>query len=466
MKKYNFIFLLGFMLSIASCDIIGSLDEIEPLNKLEEDQAFTSTAKVEAALNGVYATWRKASGQYLPGNMMALSGNYDRKYSTAFDENNVDYANNDINNIYIGYYELIQRANFLIEALQSDQPIEGMDDLRRVEIEAEARISRAMAHLFLLEIFGQFYDVNSAYGIVVKMTASRELENPARNTVQKVYDAILEDLDFAILSAPDFAPHYKMSKVVAQAFKAKTLLYMGLYDQAADNASAVIDNASYSLESNYSDIFSKGYNSQEVLFAPLSIAYIESVPVTVDTGFSPLSIKQIADDEAADDISGTVYDKRYTFAHIDAVAMGLNNAKYAFKSPTDGEQANTHFIMRTAEVYLIFAEAKARLAAGTTVDTEALEKLNDIRTRANMTTKTPLTKAALLEDIRIEKNLELFGEFAQPWFDMVRYNMLGDIDISSIKSSIVSNDQLTMPIPKTAFAGNNALIQNPGYTGY
>ncbi|MCZ4695591.1 RagB/SusD family nutrient uptake outer membrane protein [Ancylomarina euxinus] len=464
MKKYNFIFLLGFMLSILSCDIMGSLDDIEPLNKLEEEQAFTDNIKVEAALNGVYATWRKASGGYLPGNIMALSGNYSRNYNTAFNENNIDYSNSDIRDAYLGYYELVQRANFLIDALKSDQPITGMTDLRRVEVEAEARITRAMSHLFLLEIFGQFYDINSTYGVVLKMTASRELENPKRNTVQEVYDGILEDLDFAIVNAPDFAPHYKMSKSVAQAFKAKTLLYMGLYDQAAENALAVINGFNYPLEANYSDIFTNGYNSQEVLFAPLSIAYTESVPVNISNYFSPLAIEQVADQEAEDDVSGTMYDKRYTFAHIDGVPQGLRNAKYPYNSSTEGQQSNTHFIMRTAEVYLIFAEAKARLAAGTTVDSEALDMLNEIRTRANVPTKSPMTKKALLEDIRIEKNLELFGEFGQPWFDMIRYHMLGDIDISLIKSSIVSIDQLTMPIPKAAFAGNNALIQNPGYS--
>ncbi len=464
MKKYNFIFLLGFMLSILSCDIMGSIDDIEPLNKLEESEAFTDDIKVEAALNGVYATWRKASGRYLPGNIMALSGNYSRNYNTSFNENNIDYNNSDILDAYSGYYELIQRANFLIDAMQSDQPITGMTDDRRAEVEAEARISRAMSHLFLLEIFGQFYDINSTYGIVLKMTASRKLENPKRNTVQEVYDGIIEDLDFAILNAPEFTPHYKMSKSVAQAFKAKTLLYMGLYNEAADMALAVINDFYYPLEANYKDIFKNGYNSQEVLFAPLSVAYGENVPVNISNYFTALAIEQIADQEAEDDISGTVYDKRYTFAHIDGVSLGLRNAKYPYNSATEGQQSNTHFIMRTAEVYLIYAEAKARLAAGTTVDPEALDMLNEIRIRANMPAKSPITKKALLEDIRIEKNLELFGEFGQPWFDLIRYHTYGDIDISLIKSSIVSIDQLTMPIPRAAFAGNNALIQNPGYS--
>jgi len=454
MKKYNFIFLLGLMLSIVSCDITGSIDDIKPLNKLTESQAYTDNIKVEAALNGVYATWRKSSGKHLPGNLMSLSGNYSRNYSHAFNDNNVDYNNNDIRDTYVGYYELIQRANFLIDALQSDQAVIGMTNQRKLEVEAEARISRAMSHLFLLEIFGQFYDVNSIYGITLKMTASRELENPKRNTVQEVYDGILEDLDFAILNAPDVTSHFKMSKTVAQAFKAKTLLYMGSYDQAADNALAVVNGYYYSLEPNYSDIFTNGYNSQEVLFAPHSVAFTEKVNETVSTAFRPLAIAQIADEAG-------VIDNRYTFTHPEFSA--IRNAKYPFTTDVDGQQSNTHFIMRIAEVYLIFAEAKARLATGTDVDTEALAMMNEIRTRAGMPPKSPLTKTALLEDIRIEKNLELFGEFGQPWFDLIRYHILGDINITSIKASIISNDQLTMPLPKSAFAGNDALIQNPGY---
>lgn len=229
-------------------------------------------------------------------------------------------------------------------------------------------------------------------------------------------------------------------------------------------ASEVIADANYSLEANYEDIFVKTYNSSEVLFAPYATAkeYVMVFPQSMN----PTGIVTLADAEMDDPTSGpTAYDTRYTYAHIDGVASGIPNQKYRYRGAVGDEQGDTYIKFRLAEVYLIYAEAKARLA--TAIDdtnaTEAISKLNDIRNRALMPEKNPATLADLLEAIRLEKSLELFGEVGQPWFDMVRYHIHGDINITDVKSTVVSDHQLIFPIPKPAMAGNTALEQNPGY---
>ena len=165
---------------------------------------------------------------------------------------------------------------------------------------------------------------------------------------------------------------------------------------------------------------------------------------------------------SADILTGEGFDPRFAYAHATLnLGMLISNNKYSFES-VSGQQSGSHFILRLGEMYLIYAEAKARLSASGIIDTDALAKLNDIRNRAGLSDVTPATKAELLEAIRLEKQLELFGEFNEPWFDMVRYHILGDINISDIKSTITTDDQLILPYPMNALSGNSGLVQNPG----
>ena len=76
----------------------------------------------------------------------------------------------------------------------------------------------------------------------------------------------------------------------------------------------------------------------------------------------------------------------------------------------------------------------------------------------------PTTNAEFLEAIRIEKAMELFGEMNQPWFDMIRYHIEGDLDIATIKSTVTSSDKFILPFPTGALSGNGGLVQNPGYS--
>jgi hypothetical protein len=461
---------MALCLGASSCDIIEPLDELKPKYQLEEAITYTDAAKVEAALNGIYAGWRTTGTWYHPGNLMALSGNYTQRIGADYELNNVPIDQRDNKDAYSSYYKTIQRSSFLIDNLVKDTEITSLSDERRLEVEGEARLSRAMCHFALLECYGQFYDMSSEYGIVVITSASRELKTPSRNSVKETYDAIVKDLDFAIANAPAKSVHYKFSQTVAKAWKAKVLLYMGDYANAAALAMEVMSDANYGLENTYAEIFSKGYNSKEVLFSPLIKAYAERAPVLLGAYFPVGNIKNIADAEVADGVDGDGevvknYDLRYKFTHIDGIFLGFPNQKYAFKTEKEGDQDNSLYNMRLAEVYLIYAEAKARLAnsIGDADAVEAIAKLNEIRGRAGMPDKAPATIADLLEAIRIEKNLELHNEMGQPWFDMVRYFHDDIAKLTAIKSTITSKDQLILPIPRSALAGNNALDQNPGY---
>src|SRR5699024_7120511 len=131
----------------------------------------------------------------------------------------------------------------------------------------------------------------------------------------------------------------------------------------------------------------------------------------------------------------------------------------------------THIHLRLAEVYLIYAEAAARISKtglpGDPDFDDAVKRLNFIRKRVGLKDKSPSTRKELLQDIRIEKLLELWGENGESWFDIVRYAVeAGDVSFATnIKPSIKDEHQYIMPIPYAELGSPNGdeVIQNPGY---
>ncbi len=451
-----------------SCDLVDSIEDIKPFYQLTEEATFTDNIKTESVLNGVYTAWKAQYIHLFTAETMLLSGNYEPKGTGAdLFENNVDVDNSYLSGYYKDYYSLIQRANYLIKAMQSNASIPGLSTTRRIEIEAEALMHRAMAHFFLLRSFGQFYDTDSNLGIVLQSEPlSGNNDNP-RATVQACYDLILADLDYAMANAPSTATAGRLTRHAAKAMKAKVLLYLEDWIGAADLALEIINSEVYELETDFLDLYAGGYNSGEVIFAPISI-YPLGISPAGSSSYPPgellkqVTDKSVGEPSDGDMVSGEGFDPRFSYAHSSASLIpGVYNNKYPFPFRMN-QQGGSPFILRLGEMYLIYAEAKARLA--TVVDTEALAKLNAIRLRAGLLNAEPATKAELLEAIRIEKQLELFGEFNEPWFDMVRYHILGDINISEIKSTITTNDQLILPFPTRALSGNGGLVQNPGYT--
>ena len=59
------------------------------------------------------------------------------------------------------------------------------------------------------------------------------------------------------------------------------------------------------------------------------------------------------------------------------------------------------------------------------------------------------------------KYIDLLFENQEEWYDMIRYYKHGDLDITTIRPNIKSDKQLILPIPQSAKAGNNLLIENP-----
>lgn len=472
LKQIYTVLLCLTLISVVSCDI----DDVVPQNALVEDNVIRDEKSANEMLNGAYEKLRGFNSSMKGIHLALLSGELVQTGSIVgvegFETNNVMTDNDWIQGFYKECYEMINQSNWIIEQLSSEKEMDITAE-RRATIIAEAKTLRAMGHFYLLRTFGQFYDLNSQYGIVIRNKPAKSLETKERSSVQTSYDFIVKDLNDAILEAPAGVGHSYISASVAQAQLAKVQLYMGNYADASGNALAVINNTdAYKLEASYSNIFANRMNSEEVLLAPYVDGVTEgstSMTQIARTAQSPyfqaLADKQVGADDDGDIANGTGFDPRFIVAYSNTHLYQNQNGKYPLMNRGEGS-GNTTYYLRMAEVYLIYAEAEARLATdiGDANALAAIARVNELRSRAGgIDPIAPANLTELKNSIREEKLLELFAETGESWFDLVRYHRLGDVNASDIKPTITNDNQLVLPIPLKALAGNNKLIPNPGY---
>ncbi|TRZ41976.1 RagB/SusD family nutrient uptake outer membrane protein [Robertkochia solimangrovi] len=469
MKSYlNKIFLLIFtgMALFQSC----SIDDIRPQNQLTDENVIRDEESAQFALNGVYRQWRAYELGLFPlhlaasGNEGVFTGSV--VGSSGMNTNEVTAENSFLANIYNQYYSIINEANILISKLESGA-VEGIDEVRIKELVAQGKFNRALSYFGLLRNFGQFYDLNSSYGVVIRTEFSNDVYTANRNTVAEVYELIISDLQYAAESGPSNVAHYYGGSLAANALLAKVLMYVQRYDEAAELAFEVINNdQGYLLESTFEEVFTNTYNSSEVIFAPYTIVGSEG-DVSMDqinrTNYSNI-LAAIADEQVdgSGDLSGNGkgYDPRFTYAYSE-YTRGINNqGKYPFNTNAASGKGNTNYHLRLAELYLIYAESILR--ADNNYEA-ALWAINILRDRAGVSPIEFTTNEGLLAAVRSEKLLELFFENGESWFDLIRYHELGNTNAFEEKLSLKNEDQFILPLPLSALAGNNELIQNPGY---
>ena len=467
-KNSAAVLLFAVAATVTSC----SIDDIKPYNKLTTENTVRDEASAQLVLNGVYDLGREFDVSFFPLHLAALGneGNITTGISgiKGFNINEVPVDNIFLTNLYSGHYKIINATNFLIQELEAGKAI-GIADDKKAEMISQAKFQRAFAHFNLLRYFGEFYNVNSTFGIVVRNAFATKLEANPRNTVAEVYKQIEDDLLYASANGPIYVDHFYSGGLASKALLSKVYLYEGKYTEAANLADEVINNdEGYALEMQYSDIFKNSFNSSEVIFAPLTGADNEGKTQMNQVSRTTYSqtLKTLADAQVgtANDGSlsgaGSGYDPRFAFAYAATTKKSNGNGKYPFLDQISS-QGNTLYHLRLGEIYLIKAEAEARRTGG---DLDAaLESLNEIRMRAGVIPKDLTTKAALLNDIRNEKLLELFFENGEGWFDIVRYVNLGNLTASAAKASLVSPNQFVLPIPLQVITGNKTIIQNKGY---
>ncbi|MGC4129115.1 MAG: RagB/SusD family nutrient uptake outer membrane protein [Bergeyella sp.] len=515
-NKIHKAFVIGIMI-LAAYTSTGCSDETfldtPPEDSYSMDTFYKTDEEVRASTNHLYGKpwfnyYNKAIWSILEigaGNSFSYSSDV-----TSFKSFEVFSTNERIAEAWKSNYAIVAQANTLINHLNntvSANPNITPSVLNNAI--GEARLMRAVAYFNLVRLWGPvpvFTD-----NLVVA-------NNPQINTivVEDIYKFIENDLIFASenleskIRSSNYSGNGHASKGTAKSLLAKVYLYQKKYDLAKTLAKEVIDSGEFKLyggsslsDKSYGDLFLTANNNNEesVLAVQWAVTGAYGTANNCNTQFA-----YSADINAATyggvfapsmDLINNTFDnvdkrKKETImlpgdyyanilsnsggltvpSDINAQNTGAGIKKYVVGKAYEntggadewGMMANNTYIMRYADVLLIYAEAV--LGSGeSTSDASALDAFNQVRTRAGLQPVTSFTKLDMLKERRCEFALE--GEY---WFDLGRYNRAEAISIMAAQNRgdknwavyYTPNDSdFLMPYPDAEVAKNPKLLEAP-----
>ncbi len=506
-KKLSLILLPAALLG--SCK--KSFLEVDPQGQTTEVLALTDPDAATKLVGGVYNTlyyggFDKTTVGFLWAITNDVASDDADKGSTPGDfnsgglgdiDNFMHTPNNFIfNNIWSGHFNAIISANKAIEIL-GKSTIEATTKNRLL---GEARFLRGLYYFNLVRFFG---GVPKITNVPLPAEGNSDALN-TRATAAEIYAVIVEDLQFAADNLPmkgDAATQTgRANKGAAQAYLAKVYLYQKNWAKALEFSNAVITSGKYSLVNDYNFIFREksvggqgGNNSSESIFEVQTGVNAGENAVSplysngqgprgrggwndLGFGFNSPSSNLASAYETGDtrrgatimfinptvtgNSPGTVLWDGYRVPSKDSVENDRYNYK-AYHSPLaespqvtnnkDTKPKNIR-LMRYAEVLLIYAEAAAMLG-----NADGLNKLNQVRTRANLPATT-LTQVNVWRERRVELGME-----QDRFLDLVRQGRAGVV-LRAHGKPFVSNKHELFPIPQAQRdLSGGRLTQNPGY---
>lgn len=352
-------------------------------------------------------------------------------------------------------HDIIPVCNGTITQADKDQAI------------GEARAFRGYCHYMLAEVWHDVPVIENNS----EMISAGILDVP-RNTQASVYRFAMEDLDAAVELLPEnTGDPYRLNKRKARALRAKLAVTMAahtdygydrdaLYAKAAADALDVIENTQALTDIDFATLFDvESNNGPESILAiqcgvlgysygnARNTAWSRSSVIADQTwgaGKGPtISLQKMYERNdrrrmwtymtngdyypmlnragggytyqyVSRDNGDVLEDKNEMLAHIKKYIIG-KGADCDGNVGINQDAANNIYLMRLADVYLTYVEAKMGTASETS-DGLAMKYYNMVRQRAGVSEASSLTYEELLKERRRE-----FAFESQTWFDTQRY---------------------------------------------
>jgi starch-binding outer membrane protein, SusD/RagB family len=426
------------------CDVLDQ----EPQDLISTNEAIVDEQSAEAALVGLYDALQ--DGDYYGGRyVMAVEMLAQNARAAAFQQfwqelasGRVPASNFHVEDFYISGYAVINTANAIIESVPE---IIDLSDSQKDRIVGSAYFIRGMAYFDLLRLYGEFDTPGSTFGVSISLMPSVSAAEIPRSSVAETYQQIESDLTAAIDRLGNTGNKILASRGAAQGLLARVYLYQENYQQAADLATAVINNSNYSLTPNYNDIYlNEG--------SPESIFEVDFIPLEDPNAWASEMYVTPPEVTVSDDLENFILFEDERSELFEEVNGFFRCTKYGFTRDDTG--GNT-IVLRISEMYLLRAEALGML--GQPVD--ALDDINAVTVRAGLSPyeEEDLQSDFDLIDILLTERRAEFAFEGQYWFDLVRLGVMSEVlDRESFRR--------IMPIPQRELnITNGILVQNPGY---
>jgi hypothetical protein len=453
MKRSTYIFILGLIFLIASCN--KKLDVL-PQNYATPDQIKTS-ADVLAILAGGYAQMQNSAafGEKFIDIPDLLADEDQVRFVGTFStykniwQKHVTATNGVCADMWGNGYKIIAIANTVLDKLSI------VDTAAQLSTEAQAKFMRAASYFYLVNLFAKPYsDGAAATNPGVPLTTAPVYsydsvkDKLSRATVRQTYTQIIADLKDAVSKA---------SYYPAEALLAKVYLVMGDYADAAAAADDVITNGGYALATSYDKEFNNSGPSSEDIFSIAQTA--QSNAGTTDNGIQTFYAPYAGLPPGYVGGRGDIFADSAYFTHFDAPAdfrqtyftLGTSIAGKKGTYPNKWQKFYSEIpIIRLADMYLIRGEANlftGSQVGGNTPD----QDINIIRNRSKAGNLTGATQ----QDF-VDERFREFGFEGDRFFTLKRLKM--DIDGLSY-----DDPTLVLPLPQSEIDVNKKLIQNDGY---
>jgi hypothetical protein len=505
MKTINKLFfpLLVLTLTMGACkkDYLST----NPTDSVDKNLVFTTTTNAMAALNGIHRSLYIQYSRQEEGGQGAVNLNIDYMgddivntvSTTAYGvhkwitHRSASNANNSF--IYTFYYRIIANANQIIDNIDN---AEGSAADKKA-IKAEALTYRAWAHFVLVQVFGKRYDAagnNTQPGVPIMNSSVAETKpGKPRATVEAVYAQINSDLDLAITNfagatARPNKSHFNIN--VAKGIKARVALTQGKWALAAQNALEARTGLTLMTNAEYLAGFNS-YDNQEWMWGSRQqedqttyfysfFAYLGTFNSTANRTVPKRINSVLYNQIASTDVRKALWDptgSSTTFLAYNLPAGVVSNSTASYKqgkfrnagTTSVGDVVN----MRVAEMFLIEAEARARLAiAGAAAETVTAQSVlfTLAKNRNPSYVLTTNVGVALLNEILIQRRIELWGEGFR-FFDLKRQDLPLDrtggnatIALSGVLSVPAGGPEWQWAIPQAEIDANPAIGpggQNP-----
>lgn len=490
--------LVGLLQSSCKEDFLNQTDP----TRIGTGVFYKNETQLKQALNGVYGQLQGITnnayifGEFQTDNTTLDFNPLDRGGASgweAFEFSTVNSGNGEITNLWNQYYSALYNANFTLQRL----PEATVAEASRKEIEGQLKFLRAYLYFNLTQYFGDVVLVTTT------LANPDEAFNLIRSPQADVYVQIEKDLKEAAALLP---AKYTATADIGRATQGAALALLGkVYLTKKQYADAVttlkqVTGLGYTLNANYADNFSTTrkngpesvfeiqyqgdndlgeWSNFTYLFAPRqSSGAVTGFSTVVPSGRNIPTNDLISSYELGDKRKDASLKTEYTLAG--KVVQIPYITKFNSPHTIAGRTNNNWPVLRYADVLLMLAEA-INEASGPTA--EALDYLNQVRTRAGLVVLSGLTKDTFRTAVLKERRLELAFENHR-WFDLKRtktpaelaafmnaYGAKEKVNPTVGRGGVAYNAldyvysdfEYFLPIPAPQILINSKLTQNTGY---
>jgi len=529
MKKLSYIFIIILTLSCQELDF-------NPLSEGSSGNWFADQSQIEMSLNSLYQ-FKYWAGDFDDRDHWTDDWTMRNRLS-AVTSGTINGESGMVKNLWARSYQAISQANTIIEALET-LPIK--DELPAETLNryiGEAKFVRASMYALLISHFGDVVYFTENLDLEEAFSLGRTDKATVLESIYEDYDFAISHLPIAYADSE----LKRATKGAALALKARIALYNEDWTIARDATQEVMDLGVYELHPDLRELFlSKTKNPKEVIMltprsVELGVAFTwktrryltrmgggwnqnhpswelfasflctDGLPIDESPLFNPQEPFKNRDPRCAYTIveHGTEHLGAIFQPHVDTLEVysytagkyvqnldnraikagasynGLAWRKWIDEEWLDRKAENDVYIIRYADVLLMYAEAKIELNE---IDQSVINVMNQVRARAYKVDAsetsaypaiTETDQTELRKILRIERRMELAREGLR-YMDLIRWRLAekvlnrpayGLLDPTDLKANIIDKGLWFWPMTPTIEEDGTVLLDDLFNQGY